>query len=574
MKESNGSIIVGIDLGTSTTEAALIREGKPCMVPVQDGTFIMPSAVGVDDTGKLFAGEKARSRYMMHPESTVIEVKRKIGTEEKITLGGKKYTPVELSAEILSGIKKYISEFAGEEVSRAVISVPAYFDDLQRRETVEAGKLAGFEVERILNEPTAAALSYGLGHMEEESHILVYDLGGGTFDVTLLEMFGGVLEVKASSGDNALGGKDFDEVLAVYLEKKFKEVFGVDLADNLYARVKVKEEAEACKKALSTEDSYRILLPMLEEKDGEPLAMDITVTAEEFKALTRELVDRTHHPIDVVLGDGKVKPEDIDKILLVGGSTRMPMIAEDIENYLHMAPSRLVDPDYAVAQGAAIQAGILSGKIHQEESVIMTDVNPYTLGIRIEDEFTDDRMSVIIPRNVTIPVTKSQMYYTSWDYQTAADIEVFQGEERIASRNHFLGKFTISGIPPKKAGAERIGVEFSYDMNGMLRVKANIVSTGNEAEISIDMMKEKEGETSPKMDVSKWKDAPNAKAFKTVIRRAERVLKNLDSPEEINCYQEDLEECIYLLKRALIEDNIEEANDVEEELLGLLEDLE
>ena len=302
--------------------------------------------------------------------------------------------------------------------------------------------------------------------------------------------------------------------------------------------------------------------------------MDITVTAEEFKALARELVERTHHPIDVVLGDGKVKPEDIDKILLVGGSTRMPMIAEDIENYLHMAPSRLVDPDYAVAQGAAIQAGILSGKIHQEESVIMTDVNPYTLGIRIEDEFTDDRMSVIIPRNVTIPVTKSQMYYTSWDYQTAADIEVFQGEERIASRNHFLGKFTISGIPPKKAGAERIGVEFSYDMNGMLRVKANIVSTGNEAEISIDMMKEKEGETSPKMDVSKWKDAPNAKAFKTVIRRAERVLKNLDSPEEINFYQEDLEECIYLLKRALIEDNIEEANDAEEELLGLLEDLE
>lgn len=574
MKENSSNSIVGIDLGTSTTEAALVRDGKPCMVPVGDETFIMSSAVGVDDAGNLFAGDQARARYMMYPESTVIEVKRKIGTGEKIALGGKKYTPVELSAEILSGIKKYISDFAGEEVNRAVISVPAYFDDLQRRETVEAGKLAGFEVERIINEPTAAALSYGLGHMEEESHILVYDLGGGTFDVTLLEMFGGVLEVKASSGDNALGGKDFDEALAHYMENKFKEETGVDLADNLYARVKVKEEAEACKKALSTEESYRVLLPMLAEKNGEPLALDITVTAEEFKELTRELLERTHHPIDVVLGDGKVQPEDIDKILLVGGSTRMPMIAEDIENYLHMTPSRLVDPDYAVAQGAAIQAGILSGEIDQEESVIMTDVNPYTLGIRIEDGYTDDRMSVLIPRNVTIPVTKSQVYYTSWDNQPAADIEVYQGEERVASRNHFLGKFTIAGIPPRKAGAERIGVEFSYDMNGMLKVKANIVSTGNEAEISIDMTKGQDKTDDSRIDVSKWKEAPNAKAFKTVIRRAERVLKNLDSQNGIVFYQENLENCIYLLKRALIEDNIEEANDAEAELLDLLEDLE
>ena len=573
MKESDKAIIVGIDLGTSTTEASLIRDGKPCMIPVQNGEVIMPSAVGVDDGGNLFAGEQARSRFMMHPESTAIEIKRKIGSGEKITLGGKNYTPVELSAKILSGIKEYISDFAGEEVNRAVISVPAYFDDLQRRETVEAGKLAGFEVERIINEPTAAALSYGLEHLEEESHILVYDLGGGTFDVTLLEMFGGVLEVKASSGDNALGGKDFDEALALYLEEKFKDETGVDLRDNLYARVKVKEEAETCKKALSTEKSYRVLLPMLAEKNGEPLAMDVTVTEEEFKTLTRSLIERTHHPIDVVLGDGKVNPEDIDKILLVGGSTRMPMIAEDIENYLHMKPSLLVDPDYAVAQGAAIQAGILSGEINQAESVIMTDVNPYTLGIRIEDGFTDDRMSVLIPRNVTIPVTKSQVYYTSWDNQTAADIEVYQGEEKIASRNHFLGKFTIAGIPPRKAGTERIGVEFSYDMNGMLRVKANIVSTGKEGEIGIDMMKEQGEDADGRIDVSKWKEAPNAKAFKTVIRRAERVLKNADTYDEMDFYREDLEDCIYLLKRALIEDNAEEAKDAERELLDLLEDL-
>lgn len=573
MKESDKDIIVGIDLGTSTTEASLIRDGKPCMIPVQNGEVIMPSAVGVDDGGNLFAGEWARSRYMMHPESTAIEIKRKIGSGEKITLGGKNYTPVELSAKILSGIKEYISDFAGEEVNRAVISVPAYFDDLQRRETVEAGKLAGFEVERIINEPTAAALSYGLEHLEEESHILVYDLGGGTFDVTLLEMFGGVLEVKASSGDNALGGKDFDEALALYLEEKFKDETGVDLRDNLYARVKVKEEAETCKKALSTEKSYRVLLPMLAEKNGEPLAMDVTVTEEEFKTLTRSLIERTHHPIDVVLEDGKVNPEDIDKILLVGGSTRMPMIAENIENYLHMKPSLLVDPDYAVAQGAAIQAGILSGEINQAESVIMTDVNPYTLGIRIEDGFTDDRMSVLIPRNVTIPVTKSQVYYTSWDNQTAADIEVYQGEEKIASRNHFLGKFTIAGIPPRKAGTERIGVEFSYDMNGMLRVKANIVSTGKEGEIGIDMMKEQGEDADGRIDVSKWKEAPNAKAFKTVIRRAERVLKNADAYDEMDFYREDLEDCIYLLKRALIEDNAEEAKDAERELLDLLEDL-
>lgn len=568
---SESKIIVGIDLGTSTTEAAVIRDGKPCMIPDQNEKIVMPSAVGVDEEGNLFVGERARAQFLLHPENTAIEIKRKIGTGEKISLGGKEYTPVELSAKLLVGVKEYITDFLGEEVDHAVISVPAYFDDIQRRETVEAGQMAGFTVERILNEPTAAALSFGLEHMEEESYILVYDLGGGTFDVTLLEMFDGVLEVKASSGDNALGGKDFDEKLSSYLEEKFLEQTGISLEGNLYARVKLKEEAEACKKALSTQPSYRVLLPMLAEKDGEPVTMDITVTAEQFQTMTRELVERTHHPIDVVLEDGKVSAEEIGRILLVGGSTRMPMIAEDIEDYLHQKPSTLLDPDYAVAGGAAIQAGILAGVIEQEEGIIMTDVNPYTLGIRVMDGFTDDRMSVLIPRNVTIPVTKNKVYYTSWDDQTVANIEVYQGEEKTATRNHFLGNVEVSGIPPKKAGEERIGVEFSYDMNGMLKVKANILSTGEEAEIKIDMMQEQKEDE--EVDVSGWKTALNAKAFRTVIRRAERVLKNMGSGDEAEFYRSDLEECLYLLKKAIVEDDIEMANDIEGELLDLLEDL-
>ncbi len=563
--------VIGIDLGTSTTEAAVIQDGKPVMIVNMEQEVITPSAIGIDGNGNWVIGEKARAQYLLSPENTAIEVKRKIGTDEKIALGRQTYTPVGLSAKLLEYVKIYASEYLEEEITRAVISVPAYFDDIQRQATIKAGMEAGLQVERILNEPTAAALSYGLEHMEEESHILVYDLGGGTFDVTLLEMFDGVLEVKASNGDNQLGGKDFDEKLMEWLNGQFQKKNGVDLRKNTYAMVKLKEEAERCKKTLSTEQACHVLVPMIAEKAGEPLALDETVTAEQFEELTREMLERTHHPIDVVLADSGILPEEIDRVILVGGSTRMPIVAKDIEQYLGIAPSQAVNPDYAVAEGAAIQAGIIQGTIREDESIMMTDVNPYTLGIRVMDGMTDDRMSVIIPRNVTIPTTRSETYYTSWDYQTVAHIEVYQGESAIASSNHFLGDFEVQQIPAKKAGAEKLGVEFSYNMNGMLDVKATILSTGADASIKINMMEaEKEEE---RIDVSKWKEAPDAKQFRTIIRRAEKALKDPKMQYE-PFLEEELEDTLYDLKEALVTEDLEAAKEAEEDLLDLLEGFE
>lgn len=560
-------IIVGIDLGTSTTEAAVYKNGKPVMIKNFENEIITPSVVGLDEEGKFVIGERARAQYLLAPERTAIEVKRKIGSDETVSMGASVYTPVELSARLLEYVKEYVSDYLGEEVKRAVVSVPAYFDDIQRKATVTAGRMAGLEVERILNEPTAAALSYGLNHMDEESYVLVYDLGGGTFDVTLLEMFDGVLEVKASSGDNQLGGKDFDECLISWMVEEFEKENHVNLRKNSFAMARLKEEAEKCKKRLSRESSCHISIPFLVEKKGRPLAFDKTITVEQFEQLIAPLVERTHQPIDVVLGDSGITVSEIDKIILVGGSTRVPMIARDIQEYLGIEPSLSVNPDFAVAEGAAIQAAITEGLIDSEDSLVVTDVNPYTLGVRVTDGYSNDRMSVVIPRNVTIPVTRSEMYFTNYDGQTKADIEVYQGESSIATHNHLLGQFTISGIPPREAGEEKIRVEFSYNLNGMLEVQAQIVSTGEQASIAINMMQQAD---SSRIDVSAWKDAPGAKDFRAVIRRAERLLRDMEAGNDP--LAEDLDETIYQLKKALITGELERARIEEEALIELLEE--
>ena len=410
--------------------------------------------------------------------------------------------------------------------------------------------------------------------MEEESHILVYDLGGGTFDVTLLEMFGGVVEVKASSGDNRLGGKDFDECLIQWLVSQFRKKHGKDLRKDAAAMVKLKEQAEWCKKELSSRDSCQIVIPFIAEKSGTPLALEETVTLELFEEMTRDLVERTHAPIDVVLADSGVLASDIDRILLVGGSTRMPMVRRDIEAYLQKEPSKAVNPDYAVAEGAAIQAGIIEGTLSREEGIIMTDVNPYTLGIRVLCEDRSHYMSIVIPRNVTIPVVRKGIYYTSADNQTSAKIEVYQGEHDDVRLNHFLGEFVISGIPMRPEGEERIEVEFSYNLNGMLEVSARIPSSGEEASVEINMMAyEEEFFTEAATDVSKWKESSLAKEFRTVVRRAERRLKS-ETVQNMPFYREDLESCLYDLKLALIEEDEDRAAELEEDILDLLEERE
>lgn len=564
MKGTN--TIIGIDLGTSTTEAAVFRDGKPVMILNFDGNAVTPSVVGTDESGNFMIGSKARAQLLLEPEKTAIEIKRKMGTGETISLGGKPYTPVELSTMILSYVKRYASTWLGEEIDRAVISVPAYFNDIQRQATVQAGKAAGLTVERIINEPTAAAMSYGMEHMEEDSHILVYDLGGGTFDVTLLEMFDGVLEVKASSGDNHLGGKDFDEKLVVWLAERFYDRYEIQLQSDVYAMVKLKEEAERCKIALSCQEAYDIKLPLIAQKDGKPLALEETVTAAQFEELIGDMILRTHRPIDVVLGDSGLSKSDIDLILLVGGSTRVPLVRKDIERFMGMEPASLVDPDYAVAEGAAVQAGIISGVIKAEDSLIMTDVNPFTLGIRVSDGFDTNCMSVIIPRNVTIPVTRKETYTTSADGQRSADIEIYQGEFHTATRNNFLGKFNIGGIPPKPAGEGKIDVSFSYNQNGMLAVTAMIPDTGREASIEVDLMEAKE---EARIDVSGWKNAKGAGAYRTVIRRAEKLLLQPELKAELSDWEE-LDEMVYLLKRAILQDN-DEAEELEDEILAFLE---
>lgn len=556
------STIIGIDLGTSTTEAAVLRDGKPELILNFDGEKVTPSVVGMDDVGNLLVGAPALARQILSPENTVLEIKRKMGSREKVRLGNTSFTPEEISAQILSYVRRFAGKYLEEDICRAVISVPAYFDEIQRQATVEAGRKAGFTVERILNEPTAAAMSYGLSHLEEESHILVYDLGGGTFDVTLLEMFDGVLEVKASSGDNQLGGKDFDQKLIGLFLDRFKEKHGIDLQKDIHAMARLKTEAIRCKIALSSEESVSVALPLIAEKDGKPLALEEEVTRELFEELIGELLERTHDPIDVVLDDAGISVQELDMVLLVGGSTRIPLVRQDIQEYLGLEPVQAVDPDYAVAEGAAIQGGILSGELDGEQSLVMTDVNPYTLGVRAVHGFRDDYMSVVIPRNTTIPVTRTEVYYTAWEGQTVADIEVYQGEFHSVEQNHRLGSFRIEGIPENTAGAEKLEVSFSYNMDGMLKVSARIASTGEEAEITIDMLEKGKDDH---IDVSGWKEAPLAGSFRTIIRRSEKWLKANSGDadqEEIR----EMEEYLYLLKRAILENDKEKAEEYEDEL--------
>ena len=553
--------IIGIDLGTSTTEAAVYRSGKPVLMLNFDGKEVTPSVVGLDDSGNVVVGEKAEAQLLLAPDRTVREVKRLIGTDELVTMGKRQYSPVEISAMILSYVRNYAGKYLDADITRAVISVPAYFDELQRQETMEAGRAAGFMVDRIINEPTAAALSYGLEHMEEESYVLVYDLGGGTFDVTILEMFEGVLEVKASSGDNKLGGKDFDERLIQYLTEQFWEKHGIDLSEDLYAMARVRDEALRCKLALSTQESYTVQLPVLTVKNDVPYAMDEVVTRAKFEELIQDLVERTHKPIDVVLSDSGIQAEELDKILLVGGSTRVPLVRRDIEAYFGKKPEEAVDPDYAVAQGAAVQAAIISGLIDESSEIVMTDVNPYTLGVRSIRGFDHEYMSVIIPRNKTIPTTKKQRFYTSGDGQTAAVIEVYQGESSSVRYNHHIGEFILKGIPGRAAGEESIDVSFSYNLNGMLHVTGTVVSTGKEASIEINMLDTKEA----RVDVSGWKASELAGDYRAVVRRAEKWVK--DHGEDKRA-----EELLYYLKKAVLEEDEEQAEEFERKLQYYIEE--
>lgn len=569
------SRIVGIDLGTSTSEIAVLKDGKPYVLMNHIGEYITPSVVGISDDGEIIVGNEAREQILLKPENTVMEVKRLMGSNTQVTMAGKQYTPQEISALLLKYLVDCASKQLGEAIDRAVITVPAYFSDEQRRATVEAGKLAGLKVERIINEPTAASLDYGIEHMGECKNVLVYDFGGGTLDVTVLEMFEGVLEVKASSGNNKLGGKDFDNLLMDYLIEQFSQRYTVNVSDDARAMMRLKDAAEKCKIALSAAEQYPMILPFFADIGGSPVSLEEVISRELFESLIKEHIESSAKQIRNALEDAGLKEDEVDLVLLVGGSTRIPYVRKFIENIMGKEPISLVDPDLAVVRGAAIQAGILNEELSAEKGIVITDVCPYTLGIEILDYIggfpVPDVFDVIIPRNVTIPVVREKIYGTVQDNQETVKISVYQGEYKKASLNNLLGEFTLEGIPAAPAFKEKVKVSFSYDVNGILQTEGVIVSTGEKAIITVETTGV---EMDEEVDLDKWKDAPNARRYRAIINKAQ---KSLDS-EQAGVFGMEIDDLVRDIKKGLIKGwdakRLNELRDDLQESINALEDID
>ncbi len=555
-----GNRIVGIDLGTSTSEIACITNGKPVVIPNSLGKLITPSVVHIGENGERLVGEPAAEYLFTRPECTFMEVKRLTGGETQLKAHGKAYAPEEIQAMLLRYLADCASEYLGESVTRAVVTVPAYFTDAQRRATVRAGELAGLKVERILNEPTAAALDYGLSNLSDCKKILVYDLGGGTLDITVLELFEGVIEVMASCGNNHLGGKDFDELIMARL---------ANAKGDERALMRLKKAAEECKIALSKQESHEISLPfLLTDKRGKPISVEKTVTRADFEGWIREKVESTCEPMEKALSDANITTSDLDIVLLVGGSTRIPLVKRFVGERLGLEPKTLVDPDLTVVRGAAVQAGIMEGSFDSGSELVLIDVSPFTLGTEVlrESEISERLVfDPLIPRNTTIPVEKSKIYFPSRDYQTIVEIGVYQGDSSDPKNNEKLGEVRLTGIPAARKERQPVEVTFAYDMNGILQVTAKAVTTGKEisAEINTAGVKPK-----PYIDISKWADAPGAKKHRPAIRKAE---KKIAAGEDID---DELQILVTRIKEALLLDKPEQAEELRSELLEAMEMIE
>ncbi|WP_071395821.1 molecular chaperone DnaK [Bacillus tuaregi] len=546
------SKIIGIDLGTTNSCVAVMEGGEPKVIPNPEGNRTTPSVVAFKN-GERQVGEVAKRQAITNP-NTIISIKRHMGTNHKEEIEGKEYSPQEISAIILQNLKATAEAYLGEEVTKAVITVPAYFNDAERQATKDAGKIAGLEVERIINEPTAAALAYGLDKTDEDQTILVFDLGGGTFDVSILELGDGVFEVKATAGDNRLGGDDFDQVIIDYLVDEFRKENGIDLSKDKMAVQRLKDAAEKAKKDLSGVTSTQISLPFITAGEAGPLHLEVTLSRAKFDELSSHLVERTMGPTRQALSDAGLSTSEIDKVILVGGSTRIPAVQEAIKKATGKEPHKGVNPDEVVAMGAAVQGGVITGDV---KDVVLLDVTPLSLGI----ETMGGVFTKLIDRNTTIPTSKSQVFSTAADNQTAVDIHVLQGERPMANDNKTLGRFQLSDIPPAPRGIPQIEVSFDIDKNGIVNVRAKDLGTNKEQTITI---KSSTGLTDEEIEKMVKEAEMNAESDKK--RKEEVELRN-----EADQLVFQTEKTIKDLEGKVDEAEVQKANTAKDELKAAIE---